>query len=87
MSGAEPSCSARAVPQELLPELCDYDVVVFTTFPDAHVPIAEQMLEKGCQKQRWVYTVHDPREVDLDDPMFPPAGKPRVCAARAVPQV
>ncbi|KAK9818326.1 hypothetical protein WJX72_010615 [[Myrmecia] bisecta] len=66
--------------QELLPELCDYDVVVFSTFPDSHLPLAEQMLQKECRKQTWAFTVHDPREIDQEDRMFPAEGKPRAWA-------
>ncbi len=44
-------------------QACAYDLVVFVTFPEHHLGLAEQLLSKGCAGQQYALTVHNPSEL------------------------
>ncbi|KAK9803980.1 hypothetical protein WJX72_009953 [[Myrmecia] bisecta] len=50
--------------EELLPVVCDYSVLVFATWPEVHVPFAEQVVARNCAGQQFLFTVHNPEELE-----------------------
>lgn len=43
-----------------LGKACDYSVVVFATFPEYHMDMANKVADKACPGQRFVLIVHNP---------------------------
>ena len=46
-----------------LPVACEFNAVVFATFPDQHEQFIHQLLAEGCPGQKYVFVVHNPGEV------------------------
>ncbi|KAK9818072.1 hypothetical protein WJX72_006666 [[Myrmecia] bisecta] len=68
--------------QELEPELCDYDVIIWTTFPMGHHELGEKLVKQRCQRaQQWLFVIHDAMELSTEDLSWgPPEHKQRVHA-------
>lgn len=43
---------------------CDFDLVVFVTFPEHHASIMEKLAVLGCGGQRFAVVVHNPGGLD-----------------------
>ena len=46
-----------------LPVACEFNAIVFATFPDQHGQFIDQLLAEGCPGQNYVFVVHNPGEV------------------------
>ena len=42
---------------------CDFDAVVFATFPEHHIEALDALLRRRCAGQRIVVVVHNPSEL------------------------
>jgi hypothetical protein len=61
--------------ETFLGQACAFDVVVFATFPEHHLALAEQIAEQHCSKQRMVGVVHNPQELHLAGACFHSSAK------------
>ena len=50
--------------QGFLDRACDYELVVFVTFPEHHASILEKLAALGCGGQRFAVVVHNPGGLD-----------------------
>ena len=49
--------------QDFLGQACDFNLVVFATFPENHIGLAQQAAQSGCSNQRFLMVVHNPYEL------------------------
>lgn len=47
-----------------LDRACEFQVVVFATFPEHHLDLANKLADMGCPGQRSVHVVHNPRGLE-----------------------
>lgn len=49
--------------QGFLGQACEFNLVVFATFPELHLDLVQQAVQKGCSGQRFLLVVHNPHEL------------------------
>ena len=67
---------------DFLKQACDFQVVVFATFPEFHEDIMQRLRDKACSGQRFVFTVHNAGNL-----MRTGIVKPGMCSAVALGRI
>ena len=50
--------------QEFLAQACSFNLVVYITFPDLHLGLAQSVLDQHCPGQRYLLVVHNPDQLN-----------------------